>query len=864
MAVAGRLCPSCQTPMPGDARVCPSCGAISLPGTRAPAGDAIADRLRAALEPRYRIEREIGQGGMAVVFLAHDLRHDRPVAIKVLRPELSAYLGAERFLREIHIEAQLNHPHILALHDSGEAGGLLYFVMPYVEGPSLRQRLARDGTLPIDEAVAIAGEVADGLAYAHALGVVHRDIKPENILLAHGHAAIADFGIARAIAGAGAAAGTSITTTGISPGTPLYMSPEQAAGDQALDHRADIYSLGCVLFEMLTGRPPYAGTTPQALFAQHATDPVPSPRKVRTDVPETLDATVRRALAKAPSDRFQSAADLRVALGGTPASGVLAAAGPRAATAGRRIFLAAAGVVAVAAGVLLLGRRPAGAPPPRPPLRVVVRPFEDRTGHLGRIASRITEALTSQLQPLPALSVVAAPVVAELRDAPLDTLRARFAPDRFVIGRVDAAHDSLRFTAEILDPRTDKALADSSIALARNAAAPDVAAEALSVFVRQAFWTELWLEERHARVRDPEAWNLVEQARDRAQYAQDAVTLRLDRQGFHSLDIADSLLALAHRKDPRSDLISIDRAQIEERRGFYVEYLRQVAPNLPADLPRPAAAYSRALADLDRIARSRHAATDSADALELRGRVKEGLYREVGADSLLAGAIADFRSATVVDPRRASAWQALGSAYLTAGQYEDALLAIQRAFDEDVFRLNRENLLRSQFDAALGAEHFDLAARACGTGAAEQPEDMRFRDCEIQLWSRTRSDRRSAASALARTDSLAAAGEAGTLLDAFRRLWVAEILARAGLGDSADNLARRAAANRPPSWLSLLRLESAYLRVLRRDPDSALALIAAIARQGPTNRTFLNATPDFRSLRSDPRFIAAVGAPVSR
>jgi tetratricopeptide (TPR) repeat protein len=347
-------------------------------------------------------------------------------------------------------------------------------------------------------------------------------------------------------------------------------------------------------------------------------------------------------------------------------------------------------------------------------------------------------------------------------------------------------------------------------------------------------------------------------------YAEDAVTLRLDRQGFQALDAADSLLALARAKDAGSNLIRIDRARIDERRAFYVEFLRQVLPVLPAGLPRPADAYTRALAELDQVVRSRLGPTDAADALELRGQVKEGLYRAQGADSLLTGALADYRAATEVDQHRATAWQKLGSAYLTARLYQDALFAIQRASEEDVFELARFDLLRNQFDAALGVQRYDLAARSCSTGVAEAPGDPRFIDCDIQLWSRTRSDRRSAASALARVDSLAASEEAGTLIGTLRMLWVADILARADLGDSADRLARRATQDRPAAWQPVLLLESAYLRVLRRDPDSALALISAAARTDPVNRAFIRTTPDFQSLRADPRFeLAAAGKPTA-
>ena len=209
------------------------------------------ERLQHALVDRYRLERELGRGGMATVYLAPDLKHGRPVALKVLRPELSNALGADRFLREIGIAGRLQHPHILSLHDSGEAGGTLYYAMPLVEGESLRARLAREIQLDVTEAVGIASQVADALVYAHAAGVLHRDIKPENILLSAGHATVADFGIARALDTVGS---ERLTETGLALGTPSYMSPEQAAGSQALDARSDLYALGCVLFEMLAGR----------------------------------------------------------------------------------------------------------------------------------------------------------------------------------------------------------------------------------------------------------------------------------------------------------------------------------------------------------------------------------------------------------------------------------------------------------------------------------------------------------------------------------------------------------------------------------------------------------------------------------
>jgi serine/threonine-protein kinase len=267
--------------------------------------DAVS-RLAATLSERYVIERELGQGGMATVYLAHDVRHDRKVALKVLRPELSAILGAERFLAEIKTTANLQHPHILPLHDSGEADGTVFYVMPFVEGESLRDRLNRERQLPVDEALRIAREVADALDYAHRHRVIHRDIKPENILLHDGRALVADFGIALAVSRSDG--GTRMTETGMSLGTPHYMSPEQAMGEREITAKSDVYALGCVVYEMLCGEPPFAGPTAQAIIARVLTEEPRSLTLQRRTIPGHVEAAVRKALAKLPADRFGSAA----------------------------------------------------------------------------------------------------------------------------------------------------------------------------------------------------------------------------------------------------------------------------------------------------------------------------------------------------------------------------------------------------------------------------------------------------------------------------------------------------------------------------------------------------------------------------
>src|SRR5690348_9126979 len=268
-------------------------------------------RLTAALSDRYRIERELGVGGMATVYLAEDLKHERRVALKVLKPELAAVLGADRFVAEIKTTASLQHPHILPLFDSGTADGFLYYVMPYIEGETLRDKLNRETQLGIDEAVRIAKEVADALDYAHRHGVIHRDIKPENILLHDGRPMVADFGIALALS---AAAGGRMTETGMSLGTPHYMSPEQATAEKEITGRSDIYSLGSVLYEMLTGNPPHTGATAQQIIMKIIAEPVAPVTAYRKSVPPNVAAAVAKSLEKLPADRFESAKGFAEAL----------------------------------------------------------------------------------------------------------------------------------------------------------------------------------------------------------------------------------------------------------------------------------------------------------------------------------------------------------------------------------------------------------------------------------------------------------------------------------------------------------------------------------------------------------------------
>jgi serine/threonine protein kinase/tetratricopeptide (TPR) repeat protein len=368
--------------------------------------------LGAALKDRYVLERELGRGGMAVVYLARDLRHERSVALKVLDPDLIPTLGPERFQREIRLAARLQHPHILTVLDSGDAAGHLWFTMPYVEGESLRERLRREGPLPLADAISITREVADGLEYAHRHGVIHRDIKPENILLAAGHALIADFGIARALAGGssdeqGAGRHATLTSAGVSLGTPAYMSPEQASGDP-LDGRTDVYSLACVCYEMLTGAPAFTGPTAQAVLAKHFSGELPALREIRPDAPAAIEAAIVKALAPDPERRFASAADFAASLDGARSGSISTTVSERLAPNRGVRALMGVGVLLLAGALSVWLPRSRRLPSGAEPARLAVLPFENiGDAEDEYFADGVADAVRGKLSALPGLQVIA-------------------------------------------------------------------------------------------------------------------------------------------------------------------------------------------------------------------------------------------------------------------------------------------------------------------------------------------------------------------------------------------------------------------------------------------------------------------------
>ncbi len=428
------------------------------------------ERVQETFQGSYAVERELGSGGMATVYLAHDLKHDREVALKVLRPELSAALGSDRFSREIRIAAKLSHPHILPLHDSGEIAGVLFYVMPYAEGESLRARVDRDGPLPIPETLRILREIVDALAYAHGHGVVHRDIKPDNVMLSGRHAMVMDFGVAKAVSEAGNQ--DRMTTAGIAIGTPAYMAPEQASADPNIDHRADIYAFGVLAYELLTGKPPFGGGSAAMVLSAHMTQrPKPVP-ELRPGVPVALSELVMKCLEKEPVNRWQSAEQMMPILEalGTPSGGMTptATAAIRAARHSRPRWVvpavAAAGVIlALGTGALLMKRRGWTDTAATHVQRLAVLPLQNLSGDPTQdgLVDGLHDALITELTQRSGLTVISRTSVMRFRhaeDKGLGQIARELNVDAILEGSVQRSGSRTVINANLLEATTERSL----------------------------------------------------------------------------------------------------------------------------------------------------------------------------------------------------------------------------------------------------------------------------------------------------------------------------------------------------------------------------------------------------------------------
>jgi serine/threonine-protein kinase len=820
----------------------------------------VVERLRAVLAGHYAVDRELGRGGMATVYLAQDLKHDRLVAIKVLRPTLAESLGPGRFLREIRIASRLVHPNILPVHDSGEAGGLLFYVMPYVSGENLRDLIRRVGQLPVEVAIRIAQEVAQGLTHAHGEDIVHRDIKPENILLESGHAVIADFGLARAIH---VSALDDLSSAGLAIGTPYYMSPEQATAGDQIDGRSDLYSLGCVLYEMLAGEPPFTGPSAQAIAAKHLQLPPPPLRTVRPSIPAPVVSAINKALEKSPADRFQTAAEFSKALTATDAPG-----------SGRPLRRALGwGVLvlggAAALGVMLVERRAGrdGAIPAatsRPdvagrsadPTHIAVLYFdaEGPDTSIKWVANGLTEDLIDQLGQLEALSVISANGVRPYRDHPAspDSIARALSVGTLVAGTVAGSLDRPRVTVRLIEP-TGRQVASKVI----EARGGDVLAlrgelsQQVSGFLRERLGREVKLRELRSGG-DARAWVHVRRAEDlredaRALYATGDTSI-----AQRTFDAADSLLGLAERLDPGwldpivlRGWIAADRIELADAR----------TEEAIAKWASPGIAFAE---------RALTRKPGYPPALELRGalRLLQWQYSDQAQPALADGAERDLRAAAVPEnPSQARAQTTLAYLLWRRGSFAEANLRARRAYEADAFLADAPVVLYRLYATSLVLRRWEEASDWCAQGYRRFPDQWLFTQCRLTLLSMPSGERPDAARAwrlVAEMKKVTAPSEWAVLAPRWHMV-VASVLARAGQNDSARRTLR--AARKAGGGDPELDIYEAEVRVLLGEHERALDLLERYLANSPPQRAIIQGLANFDPLHRYPRFQALTAAP---
>ena len=823
----------------------------------------LLESLREPLADRYAVERELGRGGMATVFLAEDRKHHRSVAIKVLHAELTAALGAGRFLREIEIAARLQHPHILPLYDSGAAAGFLYYVMPYVEGESLRDRLTREKQLPQDDALRIATEVAGALAYAHSRGVVHRDIKPENIMLSGGTAVVADFGIAHAVTAAGDR--QHLTQTGTVIGTPAYMSPEQATGSTEIDGRSDQYSLACVVYEMLVGEPPFTGPTAQAVIARHSLDMVSPPSIVRSTIPDAVEAAILRALAKLPVDRYATTALFAEALNAPSA----ATGAVRRATLERGLarpqskwwrVVPVAAAVAVVGGYLVvrsLGPARVASGGGLDPRHVAVLYFaDDSKDHtLGYLADGLTEALIEELRPVPSLTVISRNGVAPYSDpgVPPDSVARALKVGTIVRGDVELAGGGrgFRVFVRLIDGASGADFKRASFEQPAGAvlAIRDSLAQRVAEFLRARLGEEVRLREQQASTHSIVAWSLVQQG-ERARKDAEARLQADDMDGaFAGFQHADSLLARAEAADAQWVEPMLQRGWIAHRRA-----------RLTRDRKGAAQLLGAALGHAERALRM---APNDPRALELRGTVRYTTWLvEVSPDSaaqatLLAGARKDLETATQADPSLAGAFSTLSHLYYQTEDVPAAVLAARRAYEEDAYLTVASDVLWRLFIGSYDLEQFTQAKRWCDEGGARFPRFYRFAEC--RLWLMTTDAAEPNVSDAWRLYAEIGA-ETPPPLKPFEMhhaaMIVGAIIARVGQADSARHVLVAARGDAKLDPQRELVAEEAFARTLLGEQGEAIELLKQYVAANPAHMFKRGGDISWwwRDLRKDPRF----------
>jgi serine/threonine-protein kinase len=817
------------------------------------------DRLKAALGDRYDVGRLLGHGGSAEVYFAEDRKLHRSVAIKVLRPDVAAAVGPERFVREIKVTARLQHPNIVTVLESGSADGLLYFILEYVDGESLRQLLRRTGQLELGEAVRLIGEIAGALAYAHEQGVIHRDIKPENILLSGGHAVVTDFGLAKAMVEAGA---ERLTDTGIAMGTPWYMSPEQAGADHHVDARADIYSLACVLYEMLAGEPPFTGHTPQMIIARHMSQPPPPIRIVRSTVSKAVAAVMERGLAKVPADRYATVMDFADALRQAHE------APPPPETPQRRrtpamAWLIGAAVLTVTGLVWqrVRARAAAGASDPSfDPSHIAVLALgaPGASSDLAAFAANLTGRLVDGLGAIDALTVVSRRAVQPYEKAgvPVDSMARALKVGTFVAGSVDAESNRVRISLELIDGKSGRQLNSTHV----DAAFPerhflvDAVADTVTRLLSQILGPTIRKRRQLLETRNVAAFERVQAAEARLDNFDAQLNERDLRAAHRTLDDADSLFAEAERLDARWVEPIVGQGKLAPFRVQLAAAER--APANPDWLRRGLAHAERAV----------QLEPDNPPALELRGTLQYQIWdRHPPIDTAVANALRDsaeanLRRAVEGNSDRSLVLRLLSEVVAKSGRLEEAVNLAERAYKLDPYLVHPDRIVLRLFDFNLEMGKDSAAARWCDEGIARFPDQPFFYDCQLQLmaWSdQRRPDPVRARSLMGRTLTYYPAS-LHPLLEPRLELLVGISYARLGQRDSARALLNRGlAAPRNPGTV----IPAADILALLGQQVAGVDLLVTYVTQHPEARDAMRRMPGLRTLRQDPRLIAALAAP---
>ena len=861
---------------------------MEFAAARVAPGAAVNDavqRLNNSLAGKYSVDREIGRGGMATVYLAQDVKHEREVAIKVLLPELAASIGADRFEREIKVAAKLQHPNILGLYDSGVSEGQMFYVMPFVKGESLRDRIDREGQLSVDDAVRITTEVASALGFAHSLGIIHRDIKPENILMNGEHALVADFGIAKAVSEAGQ---QKLTQTGMAVGTPVYMAPEQSAGE-TVGPTADLYSLGCMLYEMLSGEPPFTGKSAMAIMARHVMEQVPSIRIVRNSVPEEIEEAIFAVLGKVPADRPQSAAAfiemMGMPMGMTGTMRTRGGAGRRMtstyqvpesvappAPAWRKPVAIAAGAAFAASVAFGAWKMTAGAPKASAgpeSRRLAVLYFQDlsRDSSLGPLADGLTEELINSLSTTASLTTISRNGVEKYRGTSVapDSIARALRAGYLVRGEVETDGGKVRVNVRLDDGSGVKLRSATFTGAAGNQLAlRDTIAVVAGDMIRQELGQDLRLKEQRFRTTSKDAWLFAQRA-EQAWKAADAASTAGDSlaadERFRS---ADSLFVLSSQADAVWPQPGARRAAMALRRARLASGTTDIATWVNAGI---------AIADSALVIDK-----DNPDALEARGTLRywgwlQGIAVDAAQkDAALVAARSDLERAVLLNPAQAGAYASLSHLYYQVSNTTkyDVLASAEKAYATDEFLSNANVILQRIFNANYDLQQFQKAAKWCDVARQRFPQDFRSMRCKLDLLT-TNLQPPNIAQAWAFADSaVSLVGPAKQPIERLRsHMLVAAVIARASkqpsanasVADSARHVARRSIGDPtldPPRELAFF---GAFVYTLLGDNEEAIRLLKEYLAVSPERVVSMREDLNwwFKPLEADPKFKQALG-----